>query len=168
MSLCQRASEWLLVASLGAITACALGDPSAGPLGAYLQSPQGSAEWKNTEQQLAQAAAAAATEYRRAKTLDALAIYEKAVRACLDHGFLLYRVLDASSSGFPTGFRRSLEDRASELMDIADEYLKLGASDIIAVAIARDVIHEYNVERMDRAQRRAEGILMQYRYGRNY
>jgi hypothetical protein len=55
-----------------------------------------------------------------------------------------------------------------ELMDIADEYLKLGASDIIAVGIARDVIHKYSVERMDRAQQRAESILMQYRYRRNY
>lgn len=168
MSLSQRAIHLLLLISLWAMTACALGDPSTGPLGLYLQSPQGSAEWKNTEQQLAQAADAAATEYRRAKTLDALATYETAVRACLDHGFLLYRVLDASSSEFPKGFRRSLEDRASELMDIADEYLKLGASDVIAVGIAREVIHKYNVERMDRAQRRAEGILMQYRYQRNY
>jgi hypothetical protein len=168
MSLCQRAIQLFVLASLWATAACALGEQSTGPLADYLQSPQGSAEWKSTEQQLAQAADAAATEYRRIKTLDALRPYETAVRACLDHGFLLYRVLDASSSDFPKGFRSSLEDRASELMDIADEYLKLGANDVIAVGIARDVIHKYNVERMDRAQRRAEGILMQYRYQRNY
>jgi hypothetical protein len=40
--------------------------------------------------------------------------------------------------------------------------------DVVAVDIARTVIHKYSVGRMDRAQRRAEGILMQYRYQRNY
>jgi len=38
----------------------------------------------------------------------------------------------------------------------------------VAVGIARDVILKYNVGRMDRAQHRAEGILMEYRYERNY
>lgn len=46
--------------------------------------------------------------------------------------------------------------------------MSLSARDIIAVGIAREVIHKYNVERIDRAQRLAEGILMQYRYQRNY
>jgi hypothetical protein len=168
MRLFRRAILLLLLSSFGALTACALGDQSTGQLAAYLQSPQGSAEWKSNEQRLAREADAAAAEYRRVRTLDALNPYETAVRAYLDHGFILYRVLDATSSDFPKGFRSSLEDRAVELMDIADEYLKLGVSDIIAVGIARDVIHKYSVERMDRAQRRAEGILMQYRYQRNY
>jgi len=44
MSLCQRAIHLLLLTCLWAMTACALGDPSTGPLGVYLQSPQGSAE----------------------------------------------------------------------------------------------------------------------------
>lgn len=157
-----------LAASIWAATACTLGDQNSGRLAAYFQSPEGSAEWKRNEAQLAQAASAAAETYRRVRTLDALNAYELAVRAYLDHGFLLYRALDASSFDFPKGFRRSLEDRALELMDIADDYLKLGASDIIAVGIARDVIHKYTVQRNDRAQQRAEAILLQYRYQRNY
>jgi hypothetical protein len=168
MRLSHSAIQLFLLSSCWTLTACTLGDESTGRLAAYLQSPQGSAEWKSDEQRLAREADAAAAEYRRVRTLDALNPYETAVRAYLDHGFILYRVLDATSSDFPKGFRSSLEDRALELMDIADEYLKLGASDIIAVGIARDVIHKYSVERMDRAQRRAEGILMQYRYQRNY
>ena len=53
-------------------------------------------------------------------------------------------------------------------MDVADEYLKQG-SEIIAVAIAREVIRKYgDLREMDRAQWRAEGILLQYRYQRNY
>lgn len=168
MCVFRRAIQLFLLSSFWALTACTMGGQSTGQLAAYLQSPQGSAEWKSDEHRLAQSADAAAAEYRRVRTLDALPPYETAVRAYLDHGFILYRVLDATSSDFPKGFRTSLEDRAMELMDIADEYLKLGASDIIAVGIARDVIHKYSVERMDRAQQRAESILMQYRYRRNY
>lgn len=163
-----RAIQWFLVSSFWAISACVPGDQSPGRLATYFQSPEGSVEWKASDAQLAQAADAAAKEYRRIQTIEVLNTYEIAVRAYLDHGFLLYRALDASSFDFPKGFRRSLEDRALELMDIADEYLKLGASDIIAVSIARDVIHKYTVRRNDRAQQRAENMLLQYRYQRNY
>jgi len=158
----------LLVTACWAITACGLTGPSSGELAMYYQSPEGSAEWKKDEERFADTAKTAANEFQRAKTVEALTAYEKAVRDYLDHGFLLYRVLDASDSPFPKGFRTSLEIRALELMDIADEYLKLGVSDVVAVDIARTVIHKYSVGRMDRAQRRAEGILMQYRYQRNY
>lgn len=158
----------LLVTACWAITACGLTGPSSGELAMYYQSPEGSAEWKKDEKRFANTAKTAADEFQRAKTVEALTAYEKAVRDYLDHGFLLYRVLDASDSPFPKGFRTSLEDRALELMDIADEYLKMGVSDVVAVDIARTVIHKYSVGRMDRAQRRAEGILMQYRYQRNY
>jgi len=158
----------MLVTACWALTACGLTGPSSGELAAYYQSPEGSAEWKKDEERFADTAKTTADEFHKAKTVEALTAYEKAVRDYLDHGFLLYRVLDTSDSPFPKGFRTSLEDRALELMDIADEYLKMGVSDVVAVDIARTVIHKYSVGRMDRAQRRAEGILMQYRYQRNY
>lgn len=158
----------LIVALFCALSACALGQEGSGRLATYFESPEGSAEWKQTEAKLALEVETAGKEYRRKNTMDALQAYDKAVHASLDHGFLLYRVLGTSNAQFPTGFRRSLEGRALELMNIADEYLKLGANDIIAVGIAREVIHKYSVDRMDRAQRRAEDILWQYRYQRNY
>jgi len=164
----SQLSRLFLLLLCSVIAACGLAGPSAGQLAAYYQSPEGSAEWKKEEERLAEGAAAAAEQYHRGKTVEALTAYEKALRDYLDHGFLLYRVLDTTDSGFPKGFRTSLEARALELMDVADEYLKLGVSDVVAVDIARTVIHKYSVDRMDRAQRRAEGILMQYRYQRNY
>lgn len=168
MSLCRSAIQWLLIGSFWAMTACALGDQSSGRLAAYFQSPEGSAEWKKSEAELAHAADAAAQAYHRAQTVETLQAYETALRAYLDHGFLLYRVLYASDAPFPKGFRRSLEDRTLELMNIADDYLKMGVSDVVAVEIARAVIHKYTVDRMDLAQSRAEGIMMKYRYQRNY
>ncbi len=171
MRRCRHAISMFLLGSFWAMTACMLGDLSSGHLATYVQSPEGAAEWKRSEEQLARAAAAKA--YRRVQTIDALQAYEIAARAYLDHSFLLYRALDASSSEFPKGFRRflerrALESRALELMAIADEYLKRGVSDILAVDIARAVIHKYSVGRMDRAQLRAEGILLHYRYQGDY
>lgn len=171
----HRVSPWcirhllvvILVGCIWAMAACTLGNQSSGQLAVYFQSPEGFAEWKITEVQLAATAEVAAKDYRSAQTMDTLKAYEKAVDAYLDHGFLLYKAFYNSSIDFPKGLRRSLEERALELMDIADEYLKLGGSNILAVAIAREVIHKYSVDRMDRAQHRAEGILLQYRYQRN-
>ena len=88
--------------------------------------------------------------------------------AYLNHGFTLYRAYEAADIDFPPTLIRSLERRTNEFMDVADEYLKQG-SEIIAVAIAREVIRKYgDLREMDRAQWRAEGILLQYRYQRNY
>ncbi len=134
----------------------------------YDLSPEGTAKWQQRELELARAADAAGAEYRRAQTLAALKTYEAALRLYLDHGFARYRAIDAASGEFPTGFRRSLEHRTAELMDIADEYLKQGVSDVVAVEVARAVINEYNLGRMDHAQRRAEALLMEHRYERNY
>jgi hypothetical protein len=49
-----------------------------------------------------------------------------------------------------------------ELMDVADGNIKEGSTPV-AVGIAREVMLKYNVGMMDRAQHRAEGILMEYR-----
>ncbi len=98
--------------------------------------------------------------------MEALRAYEKAIREYLDHGFTLYHAFRDSPYDLPQGFRRSLEHRTMELMDVADGYLKEGSIPV-AVGISREVILKYNVGIMDRAQHRAEGILLEYRYRRN-
>ncbi len=168
MGLSRQAGRLFLVGVIWTMTACAMGNQESARLAAYFQSPDGQAEWKQHDEELKAAAKAAEAGYRQAPTMETLQVYEQGVRAYLDHGFLLYHALIASAIEPPKGFRSSLEDRALELMDIADEYLKLNASDILAVGIAREVIHKYGVGRMDRAQRRAEGIMSKYRYQRNY
>lgn len=163
-----RVTQLFLACCFFALTACALGNQDSTRLAAYFQSTEGQAKWKNHDAELAQAAQVAEASYRQAHTVEALQTYETSARAYLDHGFLFYNTLYASSIEPPKGIRTSLEDRTLKLLEIADEYLKHGASDIIAVGIAREVIHKYSVGRMDRAQRRAEAILSQYRYQRNY
>jgi len=109
-----------------------------------------------------------ASRYRGSHTMEDLQEYEKALWAYLNHGFTLYRAYEAADFDFPPILIRSLERRTNEFMDVADEYLKQG-SEIIAVTIAREVIRKYgDLREMDRAQWRAEGILLQYRYQRNY
>jgi len=71
MRLSHSAIQLFLLSSCWTLTACTLGDESTGRLAAYLQSPQGSAEWKSDEQRLAREADAAAAEYRRVRTLEA-------------------------------------------------------------------------------------------------
>lgn len=110
----------------------------------------------------------AASRYRSSHTIEDLPEYDKALQECLDHGFTLHKVYEAADFDCPPILVRSLERRTNEFMDVADEYLKQG-SEIIAVAIAREVILKYgDLKDMDRAQMRAEGILLQYRYQRNY
>lgn len=164
MMIFERMLTCLWVGLLSITVACATQQgPSADDFSA-----EGSANWTQHGEELAQTADAAGAEYRRLQTVAALRTYEVAVRTYLDYGFARYRAIDASSTEFPSGFRRSLEHRTSELMDIADEYLKQGISDIVAVEIARAVVNEYNVGRMDHAQRRAEAMLDERRYQRNY
>jgi hypothetical protein len=134
----------------------------------YLHSSEGFEEWKKGEKELRDAAEVATENYRREGSMKALGAYDRAVHEYLDHGFALLRAYKAATFTLPPGLEASLEQRTNQLMDVADEYLKQG-SEIVAVALSREVIHNYSdVERMDRAQRRAEGILFQYRYQRNY
>lgn len=162
----RQAVTFILVGFIWAIAACASNSEYYKKLAEYLHSPEGSAEWQRTEEQLAKATEAAATEYRHAHTMETLRSYEKAIREYLDHGFTLYQALSDSPYDLPKGLRRSLERRTTELMDVADGYLQEGSIPV-AVGIAREVILKYNVGVMDHAQYRAEGIMLEYRYRRN-
>lgn len=148
--------------------ACTLFADQYGPLAEHLHSPQGFAEWTQSEQELSQAADMAADRYRREGSMQTLRAYESAVRNYLDHGFVLFRAYTAANFELPPGLEDSLSRRTDQFMDVADEYLKQ-RSEVVAVSIARAIIHEYSGPGgMDRAQRRAEGLLMQYRYQRSY
>jgi hypothetical protein len=99
--------------------------------------------------------------------MEALRVCEASVREDLDHGFLLLRAYGAAGCDLPPGLEDSLSARTDHVMDVADGYLKQG-SEIVAVSIAREVVLKYSdLERMDRAQRRAEALLIKYRYQRN-
>lgn len=164
----RQAVTFLLVGLIWTIAACPLlQTENYEKLAQYLHSPEGFAAWQSKEDQLAKAAEAAATEYRRTHTMEFLQVYEKAIREYLDHGFMLFQAFKDSPQDLPQGFRRVLEDRTMELMDVADGYLKEGSIPV-AVGISREVIMKYNVGIMDVAQHRAEGILLKYRYQRNY
>ena len=157
----------VLIGLFVAIIACTSSREDYAKLAEHLHSPDGFADWQSTEAQLATSTESARTEYNRVHTMESLQVYEKAIREYLDHGFVLYHALRSSSYDLPRGLRQSLEHRTMEFMDVADGYLKEGSTPV-AVGIAREVILKYNVGRMDRAQHRAEGILMEYRYQRNY
>jgi hypothetical protein len=150
-----------------AIIACTSTPQNYAKLAEHLHSPEGFADWQSTEAQLDTATESARTEYNHVHTMEALRVYEKAIREYLDHGFVLYHALRNSSYDLPRGLRQSLEHRTMEFMDVADGYIKEGSTPV-AVGIAREVMLKYNVGLMDRAQHRAEGILMEYRYERNY
>jgi hypothetical protein len=150
-----------------AIIACTSTPQNYVKLAEHLHSPEGFADWQSTEAHLATATESARTEYNRVHTMEALRVYEKAIEEYLDHGFVLYHALRNSSYDLPRGLRRSLEHRTMELMDVADGYIKEGSTPV-AVEIAREVILKYNVGMMDRAQHRAEGVMMEYQYERNY
>src|SRR5437868_7122933 len=86
---CRRAVHLFLLGSVWVMAACTMGDQNSGRLATYFQTPEGSAEWKRSEEQLARAADGAAEEHRRLHTIDSLKAYETAVQAYLDHGFHL-------------------------------------------------------------------------------
>ena len=157
-----------VVGLVGLTIACTLFADKYGPLAEHLHSPEGFSEWKQNEQVLRQAADAAIARYRQEESMETLRVSETAMREYLDHGFLLLRAYKAADFVLPPGLEDSLSERTDRFMDVADGYLKQG-SEIVAVSIAREVVLKYSdLERMDRAQRRAEALLMKYRYQRNY
>ncbi len=53
-------------------------------------------------------------------------------------------------------------------MDVADEYLKQGST-AMGVGIAREIVLKYSdLDEIDRAQRRAEAVLVKYSYETDY
>lgn len=162
----------LIVSAFCAITGllfqgCAGGRLSAGMTEALL-TPEGFATWEREEATLKGNILATKESYREAGSLDALNGYEGAARAYLDHGFMLYRTYQDRGRAFPPDLISSLEQRTGIFMDVADEYIKQG-SIAIGESIASDVVRNYSdLPVMAPAQRRAEAVLLRYRYRQDY
>jgi hypothetical protein len=149
------------------LTACAAGS-SDGQLAAYLRTPEGFAGWRQGEGDLKREAQAASEQYQHEASLPALQAYEKAVRAYLDHGLLLYRSYQAAKFDLPPDLEDSLEQRTAQLMDVADEYIKQHST-AMGVGIASEIVVKYSdLHDMSAAQRRAEAVLLRYRYRQDY
>jgi hypothetical protein len=133
-----------------------------------LRTPEGFAAWEQGEEVLKGNMLAAGEAYKQGGSLDALKDYEGSVREYLDHGFALYRTYRDTNHAFPPGLVSSLEQRTNTFMDVADEYIKHG-SIAVGESIASDVVRNYSdLPVMPPAQRRAEAVLLRYRYRQDY
>ncbi len=134
-----------------------------------LRTPEGLAQWQRGDVALQGTVQAKQQDYQQATSLEVLKGYEAAVREYLDHGFELYRSYrTANNVGLPADLVPSLERRTGLLMDVADEYIKHGSL-AVGEGIAADVVHNYaDLPVMAPAQRRAEAVLMRYRYRQDY
>lgn len=162
----------LAVSTLCAIMAlmfqsCAGGQPSE-ISEEVLLSPEGFATWERGEEALKEKMLAARESYKQGGSLDALKGYEGSVRDYLDHGFALYRAYQNTHRPLPADLLSSLEQRTGLFMDVADEYIKHG-SIAVGESIASDVVRNYSdLPVMAPAQRRAEAVLLRYRYRQDY
>ena len=149
------------------LSGCAT-DPSGGALAERLRTSEGFATWQQDDGRLKQHMQAVADQYRQDNAIGTLRGYELATRAYLDNGFALYRAYQAVNRSPPLDLVPSLDQRIARLMDVADEYIKQGST-TMAVGIAADVVHNYSdPPMMAPAQRRAEAILLRYRYRQDY
>ena len=125
-------------------------------------------EWERQEAALIMQIEQAQARYREDSTLEFLRGYEAAIRDYLDRGFALYRAYLAEHREPPGTLIASLDKRTSVLMDVADEYIKHGSL-AVGEGIAADIVHEYSdLPQLSVAQRRAEAVLLRYRYRQDY
>ncbi|WP_455388789.1 hypothetical protein [Petrachloros mirabilis] len=149
------------------LQACAGSQPG-GVSTETLQTPEGFAAWKQREEGLLEEVLAARKSYKREDSLDTLKGYEDSVREYLDHGFELYRTYRDTHHAFPPGLVSSLEQRTGLFMDVADEYIKHGSIPV-GESIAAVVVRDYSdLPTLAPAQRRAEAVLLRYRYRQDY
>lgn len=133
-----------------------------------LRTSEGLAEWQQQEAVLKGGLRSASERYGREASLEALQEYEKVVRTYLDHGFSLYRAYRTAHLEPPADLVPSLEQRTALLMDVAEEYIKQGSL-AMGEGIAADVVHNYSdLPVLAPAQRRAEAVLLRYRYRQDY
>ena len=149
------------------LQACTGGQPG-GVLTETLKTPERFAAWKQREEDLLEEVLATRKSYKQEDSLDTLKGYEGSVREYLDHGFELYRNYRDTNHTFPPGLVSSLEQRTSLYMDVADEYIKHG-SIAVGESIAAVVVRDYSdLPTLAPAQRRAEAVLLRYRYRQDY
>lgn len=135
----------------------------------YVRTPEGYAEWKTQNGQLNQTMQAARDRYVREDSLDALKTYEQSVRDLLDHGFVLYRSIhvDSSSREILDTLVPYLDRVSNTLMDVAEEYVK-HRSTAMGNEIANKIITSYTDLPLLSAQQRANTLLFQNRYRRDF
>lgn len=157
-----------LCAIMGLMLQACAGGQHNGLAAEALLTPEGFATWEREEAALKGNMLAAKESYKQAGSLDALKGYEGAVREYLDHGFALYRAYQDVHRPFPPDLVSSLEQRTNLLMDVADEYVKHGST-AVGESIASEVVRNYSdLPVMAPAQRRAEALLLRYRYRQDY
>lgn len=143
-------------------------DPSADLAAEALRTPEGLANWQLGEVAMKNNVQVKQKQYQQDASLEFLKSYEATVREYLDHGFQLYRAYRTSNLSLPADLVPSLEQRTNLLMDVAEEYIKQGSL-AVGEGIAADVVHNYaDLPAMAPAQRRAEAVLMRYRYRQDY
>ncbi|WP_447972205.1 hypothetical protein [Nitrospira sp. Kam-Ns4a] len=156
-----------LTAALSGAMACT-GASSGGPSADLVRMPDRVAQWQAGDAVLKDGLRTAHDRYRRDASIEALQGYETAVRQYLDHGFTLYRSYKAAKLDPPDDLLPSLEQRTALLMDVADEYIKHGSL-AVGEGIAEELVHNYSdLPVMTPAQRRAEAVLLRYRYRQDY
>ncbi|HET7439624.1 MAG TPA: hypothetical protein VFJ56_08975 [Nitrospira sp.] len=133
-----------------------------------LLTQDGLAVWEREDAELKSKVLAAGESYKKAESLELLKDYEGSVREYLDHGFALYRTYRDAHKTFPAGLVASLEQRTTLFMNVADEFIKQG-SIAVGESMASDVVRDYSdLPQMAPAQRRAEAVLLRYRYRQDY
>jgi len=156
-----------LLSFIGQTSACSA-DRAAILNAERLRSSEGLAEWQQQEAALKGELRGTSERYGREGSLAVLQTYEKAVRSYLDHGFALYRAYRSAHQEPPADLVPSLEQRTALLMDVAEEYIKQGSL-AMGEGIAADVVHNYSdLPTLAPAQRRAEAVLLRYRYRQDY
>ena len=134
----------------------------------HVLSADGLSVWHVQDTALKKEQDKASLMYERAQSIETLRRYDVAVKGYLDHGFFLYRAYTIRQEDPPADLISSLHSRLATYMDIADEYLKQG-SRAMATGMASDVVQNYSdLSVMAPAQRRAEAILLRYRYRSDY
>lgn len=137
-----------------------------------LRTPEGYAEWKRRFETLDRDMVAAREHYLRENSMAALHGYELAVREPLDHGFELYRAYahdrnNPASKEILTIIVPYLDQVSNRLMDVAEEYVK-HRSTSNGTAIASEIVNRHTDLPLLSAQRRAETLLFNHRYRRDF
>ena len=124
------------------------------------------AEMQETDVELEGATRRAKQMYEQDRSLASLGKYEQASRRYLEHAITLYRMYLLSYLSPPRDFLSSFEERAQILMDVADEYARQRRPGL-AEDIAFDLLYA-DLPIVTRAQKRAETMLLHYRFSREY
>ena len=158
----------IMCANVALSTGGCVHGPSTDLVAETLRTPEGLANWQRKDDAIKGSVQVKQKQYQQDMSIELLKGYETAVREYLDHGFDLYRSYRSANLPLPAGLIPSLEQRTNVLMDVAEEYIKQGSL-AMGEGIAADVVHNYaDLPAMAPAQRRAEAVLMRYRYRQDY